>query len=116
MTEVFDPSQAITMTPAALTHAAKKIRNQESAVGMRLFLKKTGCSGYSYVTEYAEFKRDDELSFNQGDDVEIFVSETDLPLIKGTQIDFRKEGLNTIFVFNNPNATGECGCGESVSF
>lgn len=116
MTDVFDPNAVITMTPDALKHARIKLDAHEGAVGIRLFLKKTGCSGYSYVTEYATEKRESDQYFDLGKGVSIIVSDEDLSMIKGTQIDFKRQGLNAVFVFNNPNATGECGCGESISF
>lgn len=116
MTSIFDPSQLVTMTPAALNHARKKLDASQGAVGVRLYLKKTGCSGYSYVTEFATETKDSDLVVDQGDGVKVLLSESDVGFIKGTQIDFKKQGLNAVFVFNNPNATGECGCGESVAF
>ena len=48
-------------------------------------------------------------------DISIFVDPESMSLIKGTEIDFIDEGLNQVFKFKNPNATGECGCGESFS-
>lgn len=115
MTEVFDPQKSITMTESAIKHASKTLKKNPEAVGMRLRLKKTGCSGYSYVTEEALCINDNDLVFGQSNGLKVLVSEADFPLVAGTHIDFAKEGINALFQFSNPNATGECGCGESFS-
>lgn len=115
MTDVFDPQKSITMTDSAIKHAVKTLDKSPAAIGMRLKLKKTGCSGYSYVTEEAFAINEDDLVFIQSKELHVIVSETDFPLVAGTHIDFAKEGLNAVFKFSNPNATGECGCGESFS-
>lgn len=111
----FNPSESITMTDSAVRHAIKTLKKYPGSVGMRLSLKKTGCSGYSYVTEEAYDIEDDDLVFDQTNNLKVIVSKKDFPLVAGTNIDFSKEGLNSVFKFINPNATGECGCGESFS-
>ena len=63
---------------------------------------------------YADDSRPADLVFeDQG--VKVFVDPESLPLIKGTTVDFVKQGLNEAFRFHNPNTKGECGCGESFS-
>jgi iron-sulfur cluster assembly protein len=57
---------------------------------------------------------DDDCTF-QIDGVPVIVDAKSLPLVDGTEIDFQRQGLNASFVFHNPNATGECGCGESFT-
>lgn len=115
MTDVFDPQKSITMTDSAVKHAIRSLGKTPGSIGMRLKLKKTGCSGYSYVTEEVFSINEDDLVFPQSQDLQVIISKTDFPLVSGTHIDFAKEGLNSIFQFSNPNATGECGCGESFS-
>lgn len=115
MTDVFEPQKSITMTESAIRHAIKSLKKTPDAVGMRLRLKKTGCSGYSYVTEEALSIEENDLVFEQADNLKVIVSNVDFPLVAGTHIDFAKEGLNAIFQFSNPNSKGECGCGESFS-
>lgn len=115
MISEFNPNESITMTDSAINHAIKTLRKFPGSVGMRLTLKKTGCSGYSYVTEESYEIHDDDLVFDQSDGLRVIVSKSDFPLVSGTNIDFSKEGLNSVFKFHNPNATGECGCGESFS-
>ena len=81
---------------------------------MRLGVTKTGCSGYSYVINYAEDITDADIVF-EDKGVKVVVAADALPLIDGTEVDFVKSGLNEAFSFRNPNVTGECGCGESFN-
>ena len=81
---------------------------------MRLGVTKTGCSGYSYVINYAEDIKEADIVF-EDKGVKVVVDADALPLIDGTEVDFVKHGLNEAFSFRNPNVTGECGCGESFN-
>ena len=83
-------------------------------MGLRLSVKKTGCSGFAYVVNYADEIGSDDLVFeDQG--VKVIVDRASLGYIDGTEVDFVKQGLNEAFRFRNPNVKGECGCGESFS-
>ena len=105
---------AISLTEAAAVRVQKYLQSQGACVGLRLGITKTGCSGYSYVVNYAEqIGRDDVVFEDRG--VKIVVDPDALKLIDGTQVDFVKNGLNEAFSFRNPNVTGECGCGESFN-
>lgn len=77
-------------------------------------IKKTGCSGYAYVIEYADTVEPEDVVFDARG-VKVVVDGDSLKLIDGTQVDFVKEGINEAFKFRNPNVKGECGCGESFS-
>ena len=81
---------------------------------MRLGVTKTGCSGYSYVINYAEDITAADIVF-EDKGVTVVVDKDALPLIDGTEVDFVKNGLNEAFSFRNPNIKGECGCGESFN-
>ena len=98
--------------------AADRIRNYIAArghgVGLRLGVRKTGCSGFAYVVNYAEDQQPGDVVFEDRG-VRVFVDAASLKLIDGTQVDFVKQGLNEAFRFRNPNVKGECGCGESFS-
>ena len=83
-------------------------------VGLRLGVTETGCSGYSYVVNYADEVDDSDVVF-EDKGVKVVVDAEALPLIDGTEVDFIKNGLNEAFSFRNPNVTGECGCGESFN-
>jgi iron-sulfur cluster assembly protein len=81
---------------------------------LRVGVKKTGCSGYAYVIDYADSIGDDDSVFEDGG-VKVIVDARSLEIIDGTEVDFIKDGLNEAFKFRNPNVKGECGCGESFN-
>jgi iron-sulfur cluster assembly protein len=105
---------AISLTEAAADRVSKYLEARGNGVGLRLGVTKTGCSGYSYVINYAEDIGNDDVVFEDRG-VKIVVDPEALELIDGTQVDFVKSGLNEAFSFKNPNVTGECGCGESFN-
>ena len=97
--------------------AAERIRSfldQDGGVGLRLGVRKTGCSGWAYTVELAEEIQADDIVFEQ-DDVKVVVTNDSLAFLDGSVIDFVAEGLGSTFRFVNPNATDECGCGESFT-
>ncbi len=106
------------MTISLTESAANRIKNFLSArgqgIGLRLGVRKTGCSGFAYVINYAEDVRPGDVIFEDRG-VKVYVDSESLPLIDGTTVDFVKQGLNEAFRFRNPNVKGECGCGESFS-
>ena len=92
----------------------KQFLEKDNGVALRLGVKKTGCSGWAYeVSVASEFKNDDQVFEDKG--VKIVVDNESLPYLQGSSIDFTQSGLNRTFQFNNPNATDECGCGESFT-
>jgi len=90
------------------------LEKRGSGVGLRLGVTKTGCSGYSYVINYADEIDDSDIVF-EDKGVTVVVQPDALALIDGTEVDFVKNGLNEAFSFRNPNISGECGCGESFN-
>ena len=83
-------------------------------MGLRLAVKKTGCSGFAYVVNYADEIGSNDLVYeDQG--VKVIIDRESLGFLEGTEIDFVKQGLNEAFRFRNPNVKGECGCGESFT-
>lgn len=105
----------ITLTSTALDRVRNFLASRGTGIGLRLGLKKTGCSGYAYTVNYADAINDDDVVFDI-EGVKIVVDKGNLELIDGTEVDYVREGLNEAFKFRNPKATGECGCGESFSF
>ena len=104
----------ISLTPAAADRVHKFLAARGHGLGLKLGVRKTGCSGFAYVIDYADQQASGDLVFeDQG--VKVFVDPDSLPLIDGTTVDFVKQGLNEAFRFRNPNIKGECGCGESFS-
>ena len=97
--------------------AADRVRtflDKDGGIGLRLGVRKTGCSGWAYTVQLAEDIREDDIIFeNEG--VKVVVSRENLGFLDGSQIDFVSEGLGKTFQFKNPNATEECGCGESFT-
>ena len=105
---------AILLTESAAERVSSYLVKRGHGVGLRVGVKPTGCSGYSYVVNYAdEIEGDDVVFEDRG--VKIVVDPEALKLIDGTEVDFIKNGLNEAFSFRNPNVTGECGCGESFN-
>ena len=105
---------AISLSESAAERVQKYLDARGTGIGLRLGITKTGCSGYSYVINYAEQVEQDDVIFEDRG-VKIVVDPDALPFIDGTEVDFVKNGLNEAFSFKNPNTTGECGCGESFN-
>ena len=96
---------AISLTPAAADRVRNFLHARGQGIGLRLAVRKTGCSGFAYVINYADDIQPADVVFeDQG--VKVF---------DGTEVDFVKQGLNEAFKFRNPNVKGECGCGESFT-
>ena len=105
---------SISLTSAAADRVRSFLTRRGSGIGLRLSVKKTGCSGFAYVVNYAdEIGNDDVVFEDQG--VKVIVDRASLGYIDGTEVDFVKQGLNEAFRFRNPNVKGECGCGESFT-
>ena len=98
-------------------NAAQRVKyflEKESGVALRLGVRKTGCSGWAYeVSVASELDNDDHVFEDKG--VKILIDHESLPYLEGSSIDFIVTGLNRTFQFDNPNATDECGCGESFT-
>ncbi|MGA2708277.1 MAG: iron-sulfur cluster assembly protein IscA [Steroidobacteraceae bacterium] len=105
---------AILLTESAADRVRTHLAKRGAGLGLRLGIKKTGCSGFAYVVNYADEIRAEDAVFEVRG-VKVIVDSTSLPLIDGTLVDFVKQGLNEAFKFQNPKAKGECGCGESFS-
>ena len=104
----------VSLTPAAAARVRSFIANRGRGVGLRLGVKKTGCSGYAYVVNYADEVAAGDVVFEAAG-VNVIVDAESLRYVDGTEIDFVKQGLNEAFRFRNPNVRGECGCGESFN-
>jgi len=105
---------AIHITDAARQRMQDFMAKQPGACAVRFGIKRTGCSGFGYTVDLATAVAADDTVFEQ-DGVRVVIDRKALPFVDGTEIDFRRQGLNANFVFSNPNATGECGCGESFT-
>jgi iron-sulfur cluster assembly protein len=105
---------AISLTESAAQRVRTFLASRGRGLGLRLGVRRTGCSGFAYVVNYADDVRPDDVVF-EDHGVKVFVDPESLQLVNGTEVDFVKEGLNEAFRFRNPNVKGECGCGESFS-
>jgi iron-sulfur cluster assembly protein len=105
---------SISVTKSAAQQIQRQLTKRGSGLGLRLGVKKSGCSGFAYVLDYVdEVAANDQIFENF--DVKIIVDNEDLQLLNGIEVDYKKEGLNAAFKFNNPNVKGMCGCGESFA-
>jgi iron-sulfur cluster assembly protein len=108
-------SEPITFSQTATQHILAYLAKQNDSKGIRLSVKKTGCSGLSYVVDYVGAPVADDIVLPLDGDHLICIDKKSYPYLKGMYVDYVKQGLNSKFVFNNPNQTGQCGCGESFT-
>ena len=113
--ETFDPKAPLRVSDAARTHFVERLRLRPSAKGVRVDIKKSGCSGYQYVIDYVDGILETDNTVPLDDHYVLCINPTAIPVIGGTLIDFVKEGLNETIEFENPNVQSRCGCGESFS-
>jgi iron-sulfur cluster assembly accessory protein len=113
--ETFDPSQAsVTLTPAAQDHFLSMLSEQPNKM-IRLTTKLSGCTGFAYVLDMVEQPANDDEVIKISQALTFLVSAKAKDIVKMTEIDYVKEGLNGMIKYNNPNVINECGCGESFS-
>ena len=105
--------QAIRLTESA-ARRVNEFLQKEGGIGLRVDVRRTGCSGWAYdVAIVQQAETDDHQFEDQG--ITVIVSDKALAMVEGTTVDFVHEGLVREFRFRNPNVTGECGCGESFT-
>ena len=107
--------KAIKLSEAAAARIREIMANAEGKVqGVRVGVVNGGCAGMNYTMEYAEAPQAfEEVVEDQG--VKVFIDPKAIMFLIGTEMDFVREKLGSRFVFNNPNQTAACGCGESVT-
>ena len=105
---------SITLSTAARERVRSFLMDRSDALGLRLGVKRSGCSGWSYVAEVAAATGPGDTQFDD-DGIAVFVDAEALVLLDGMHIDLERDGLNSRFVFRNPNVTAECGCGTSFT-
>jgi iron-sulfur cluster assembly protein len=106
--------QVMRLTDAAAERIRELTTRADSEIiGLRVGVKNGGCAGMSYTVEYAhDIKPTDEVVEDKG--VRILVDPKAVLFLLGTEMDYKVDKMSATFVFNNPNQTGACGCGESV--
>lgn len=106
---------AIELTQTAAQRVQTMLAKRGSGVGLRVGTRKSGCTGFAYVVDYADTIEDDDTVF-ESHGVKVIVNQASLPQLDGMQLDYVKtNALNEGFEFKNPNVKDMCGCGESFS-
>src|ERR1700679_3989281 len=107
-------AKVVKLAEAAALRITELTRRADSEiVGLRVGIKNGGCAGQSYTVEYAhEIRPSDEVVEDKG--VKILVDPKAVLFLLGTEMDYKADKMQSQFIFNNPNQTGACGCGESV--
>ncbi len=105
---------SLQLSPAAAQRVNAQIAKRGKGIGLRVGVKKSGCSGFAYTMDYAdEAAATDQIFESNG--AKLVVAAEHLPMLEGLTLDWQKQGLNESFKFINPNVTAECGCGESFA-
>ena len=113
--EKFSPEE-LKFSDKAISHFISSIKIRGKGKGIRIGVKKSGCSGYEYFFDYI-----DDLPLESSDFVfykkecNIYVDPESLNYLKGSLVDYSEEGLNKGIKFHNPNVKAVCGCGESFT-
>ena len=106
------------MAISVTENAARQIRNQLAkrgkGVGLRVGVKKVGCSGLAYTFDYADEMQPGDQLF-EAHDAKLVVDADALTFLDGSRLDFVKDGFKQVFKFDNPNVDSTCGCGESFN-
>jgi iron-sulfur cluster assembly protein len=107
--------KVVTLTDAAAERLREIMSGADTpVVGLRVGVKNGGCAGMSYTMEMADaIAPHDEVVEDKG--VRVLIDPKAILFLLGTQMDFQTSKLSSGFVFNNPNQTSACGCGESVA-
>jgi len=105
---------AITLTENAAKQINKVLAKRGKGMGLRLGVKKVGCSGLAYTFEYADEVGERDHLF-ESHEAKVVVDADSLPYLDGAVLDFVKDGFKESFKFDNPNVKEQCGCGESFS-
>lgn len=104
---------SISLTESAAKRVGEQL-DKNQALALRFGANESGCSGFSYVMDFAKtIDESDEVFESFG--VKVVIDSRSLELLSGTQIDYVTEGLNSTFKFSNPKASDHCGCGESFA-
>ena len=113
---MFDPTKPlITLTDNAATHVRALVeKGGEGVIGIRVGIKTAGCSGMKYQVDYAYDKKPFEDAITDKG-VTVLVDPAAVMFIIGSEMDWSEDKFSSGFVFNNPNETARCGCGESFS-
>jgi iron-sulfur cluster assembly protein len=105
---------SVTLSDRAIKQVKSQLEKRGKGVGMRLGVKKAGCSGFAYVIDFADELQDNDKVF-ENNGVKVVINNSDLDFLDGMELDYTREGISEAFRFNNPNVKATCGCGESFT-
>jgi len=105
---------AITFTENAAKRIRSQLEQRGKGLGLRLGVKKVGCSGFAYTFDFADEVRAGDSAF-EAHDATVVVDADSLPFIDGARLDFVRDGLKQMVSVDHPNVDNTCGCGESFS-
>lgn len=105
---------SVKLSSSAINQVKTQLEKRGKGVGMRLSVKKAGCSGFAYVIDFADELQDDDNVFDNNG-VKVIINNSDLDFLDGIELDYTREGISEAFRFNNPNVKATCGCGESFT-
>tara|TARA_Y100001956_G_scaffold74210_1_gene81065 strand:- start:1076 stop:1444 length:369 start_codon:yes stop_codon:yes gene_type:complete len=101
--------QGVTLSESAAQRVAMLTQQGQF---FHLSVKPSGCTGFAYKVQLIEQIGCDDLKF-ESHDIPFYVALSAMPMLDGTELDYVQQGLNSNFVYNNPNVKNLCGCGES---
>ncbi|TDU32790.1 iron-binding apoprotein IscA [Panacagrimonas perspica] len=105
---------SLQLSASAASRIQLQLAKRGKGLGLRVGVKKSGCSGYAYTMDYADdVSAGDEVFESHG--AKLIVKSEHLPMLQGMILDWQKQGLNESFKFINPNVKAQCGCGESFA-
>lgn len=104
----------VELTEAAAKRIQAQLEKRGHGIGLRVGVKKSGCSGFAYLLDYADIVEATDHVF-ESHAAKVVVADKNLAMLDGLTVDFQRDGLNEAFSFINPNATAQCGCGESFA-
>jgi iron-sulfur cluster assembly protein len=105
---------SVTLSDRAINQVKSQLNKRGKGIGMRLSVKKAGCSGFAYVIDFADELQDNDTVF-ENNGVKVVINDSDLNFLNGMELDYTREGISEAFRFNNPNVKATCGCGESFT-
>ena len=107
-------SSDLNFSDEAIAHFESSLKNRGKGEGVKIGVRKAGCSGYEYYFDYVDNFDSNGVIFDRNG-CKIFVDNESLNFLKGSLVDYKKEGLNQGIKFINHNAKAVCGCGESFT-
>jgi iron-sulfur cluster assembly accessory protein len=110
----FDATAPLTVTAAAAEHFRQRLAGIGKGA-IRISVQESGCTGFKYVMEEVDGGGDSDTELELGNGISLYLDPHAVDFMRGTEIDYTREGINRTLKFRNPNVVAECGCGESFS-